>query len=50
MPMQRLDARHADAAAASLGEAFFDDPRDRTGTGRRISRPRGSVRGLRARN
>ena len=26
MPMQRLDARQADAAAATLGEAFFDDP------------------------
>ncbi|GEM_PF-5110681 len=26
MPIQRLDARHADAAAATLGEAFFDDP------------------------
>jgi ribosomal protein S18 acetylase RimI-like enzyme len=24
--IQRLDARHADAAAATLGEAFFDDP------------------------
>ena len=26
MPIQRLDARQADAAAATLGEAFFDDP------------------------
>jgi ribosomal protein S18 acetylase RimI-like enzyme len=26
VPIQRLDARHADAAAATLGEAFFDDP------------------------
>jgi ribosomal protein S18 acetylase RimI-like enzyme len=26
MSIQRLDARHADAAAATLGEAFFDDP------------------------
>lgn len=26
MPIQRLDARDADAAAATLGEAFFDDP------------------------
>jgi len=26
MPIQRLDAQHADAAAATLGEAFFDDP------------------------
>lgn len=26
MPIQRLDAGHADAAAATLGEAFFDDP------------------------
>ena len=25
-PIQRLDAHHADAAAATLGEAFFDDP------------------------
>jgi GNAT superfamily N-acetyltransferase len=24
--IQRLDAHHADAAAATLGEAFFDDP------------------------
>lgn len=26
MPIQRLDAGHADAAAATLAEAFFDDP------------------------
>jgi ribosomal protein S18 acetylase RimI-like enzyme len=26
LEIQRLDARHADAAAATLGEAFFDDP------------------------
>ncbi len=26
MTIQRLDAQHADAAAATLGEAFFDDP------------------------
>ena len=26
VPIQRLDARHADDAAATLGEAFFDDP------------------------
>lgn len=26
MSIQRLDARHADEAAATLGEAFFDDP------------------------
>jgi hypothetical protein len=26
MSIQRLDSRHADAAAATLGEAFFDDP------------------------
>ena len=26
MSIQRLDAGHADAAAATLGEAFFDDP------------------------
>ena len=24
--MQRLDVREVDAAAATLGEAFFDDP------------------------
>ena len=26
LPIQHLDALHADAAAATLGEAFFDDP------------------------
>lgn len=26
MSIQRLDARHADEAAATSGEAFFDDP------------------------
>ena len=26
VPIQRLDAHHADAAAATLSEAFFDDP------------------------
>ena len=26
MHIERLDAHHADAAAATLGEAFFDDP------------------------
>ena len=26
MPIQRLDAGDADAAAVTLGDAFFDDP------------------------
>jgi hypothetical protein len=26
MSIQRLDAQHADAAAATLGDAFFGDP------------------------